>query len=156
MTLLSDDPLLDAVMDIMEASFDPAWGEAWNRKQVSASLAMPTTHVVLIGSNGLAPEPLGEARGFAMTRAAPGEEELLLIAVEPAHRRAGLGARLLRMLAEDARRRGAERLFLEMRENNPAASLYRAQGFEPIGRRDAYYKLPDGSRLDAITFALSL
>ena len=60
------------------------------------------------------------------------------------------------LLADDARTRGAERLFLEMRENNPAASLYRAAGYKPVGRRRAYYKLSDGSRLDAITFAKKL
>jgi [ribosomal protein S18]-alanine N-acetyltransferase len=29
-------------------------------------------------------------------------------------------------------------------------------GFEPIGRRNDYYRLPDGSKLDAITFGVSI
>ena len=89
-------------------------------------------------------------------RAAPGEEEILLIAVNPPVRRKGLGARLIASLAADARQRGAERLFLEMRENNPARTLYEAQGFVPIGRRKNYYSLGDGARMDAITFGLEL
>jgi ribosomal-protein-alanine N-acetyltransferase len=43
-----------------------------------------------------------------------------------------------------------------MRANNPAESLYRACGFEPIGRRPAYYRTLDGAKLDAITFARKL
>ena len=47
-------------------------------------------------------------------------------------------------------------MFLEMRDNNHAITLYRAAGFEPIGRRKAYYRLPSGEFLDAITFARQL
>ena len=97
-----------------------------------------------------------EAVGFAIVRAAPGEEEILLIAVEPAARRCGVGRALIAMLAANARLRGAERLFLEMRENNPARSLYESNGFAPIGRRKNYYRLGDGARMDAITFGLDL
>lgn len=149
------DPL-SAIMLVMEDSFDPKWGEAWNRRQVAASLDMPSTYIALVAADGSMPQSTEHTAGFAMTRAAPGEEELLLIAVRPAHRQSGLGAKLLDYLAESARERGAERIFLEMRENNPAASLYDAAGFAPIGRRKAYYKLSDGSRLDAITFARKL
>ena len=142
---MTDD--LDRIMQVMEAAFDPVWGEAWTRSQVSDSLAFPHTHYRLICHAG---EP---AAGFTLVRAAPGEEELLLIAVRPEYRSRGIGRRLLDGVLADARERGAERVFLEMRHNNPAARLYRGAGFEPIGRRRNYYRLPDGSRIDAITFA---
>ncbi|RXZ65708.1 GNAT family N-acetyltransferase [Pelagerythrobacter rhizovicinus] len=147
---------LDRIMDVMDAAFDPAWAEAWNRRQVSDSLALPHTHYLLSGSDG---EPLAEesdAAGFALTRFAPGEEELLLIGVRPHLRGKGIGRALLTRAFAEARGRGAERMFLEMRDNNPAASLYRLMGFEPIGRRKAYYRLPSGQFLDAITFARDL
>ena len=149
------DPL-SAIMLVMQDSFDPKWGEAWNERQVAASLDMPSTYVALVAADASMPQSTRDTAGFAMTRAAPGEEELLLIAVRPPYRQSGLGAKLLDYLAESARERGAERIFLEMRENNPAARLYNAAGFAPIGRRKAYYKLSDGSRLDAITFAKKL
>jgi ribosomal-protein-alanine N-acetyltransferase len=142
---------LDQIMAVMEAAFDPAWGEAWNRTQVSDSLVFPHTHYRLIADTD---SP--EAAGFTLVRAAPGEEELLLIAVAPEHRGKGLGRRLLHQVLEDARNRGAERVFLEMRFNNPAIELYQKAGFTPIGRRKHYYNLPDGSRIDAITFACHL
>ncbi|ABC63787.1 GNAT family N-acetyltransferase [Erythrobacter litoralis] len=147
---------LDRIMAVMEVAFDPQWGEAWNRRQIEGSLVLPTTHYRLLGSDGQSPADGEPAAAFALVRAAPGEEELLLIGVVPEERRRGLGAQLLEILCEDARARAADRLFLEMRENNPAQRLYRACGFHPIGRRKEYYKTSDGMRIDAITFAKSL
>ena len=149
------DPL-GAIMSVMEESFDPELGEAWNIRQVASSLSLANTHALLIAANGLTPSCVEDTAGFAMSRYAPGEEELLLVAVRPDYRRSGLGTRLLALLAEQARDRGAERIFLEMRQNNPAETVYRAAGFEPIGRRRSYYKVADGTRLDAITFARDL
>ena len=147
---------VDRIMDVMAAAFDPQWGEAWNRNQVSSSLAVPTTHYRLIGADGKPPEEGAMAAGFSMVRAAPGEEELLLIGVKPDNRGGGIGWRLLELFADDARKRGAERIFLEMRENNPAISLYHSFGFNQIGRRPRYYKMPDGNRIDAITYGMNL
>jgi ribosomal-protein-alanine N-acetyltransferase len=141
---------LDRIMEVMDAAFDPAWGEAWTRRQVSDSLAFPHTHYRLIDDDS------GETAGFTLVRAAPGEEELLLIAVKPQCRGQGLGHRLLDAVLADARHRGAERVFLEMRYNNPAVALYNAAGFEPIGRRREYYRLPDGRKIDALTYGCVL
>ena len=145
---------LDRIMTVMDAAFDPAWGEAWNRRQVSDSLAFAHTHYRLVGGEGQSlADDLAPATGFTLVRAAPGEEELLLVAVLPAARGRGIGEALVRHAIEDARSRRAERLFLEARHNNPAIALYRRLGFEPIGRRRDYYRAPDGKKLDAITFA---
>lgn len=143
---------LDRIMEVMEAAFDPAWGEAWTRRQVSDSLALPNTHYILLTAQKTPPRQFEHVSGFVLTRSAPGEEELLLIAVMPDQRGAGLGTALLDRFKTDAKKRGASRIFLEMRCNNPAEKLYRAAGFTPIGRRKSYYLLPDGSRLDAVTF----
>ncbi|GAA4041320.1 GNAT family N-acetyltransferase [Parerythrobacter jejuensis] len=147
---------LDRIMHVMDAAFDPAWGEAWNRRQVEGSLVLPTTFYRLLNSEGNEALPGEKPAAFAMVRAAPGEEELLLIAVHPTSRRRGLGGLLVELLATDAKARGSERLFLEMRENNTARTLYESHGFIPIGRRKDYYKAADGTRLDAITYARTL
>lgn len=147
---------LDAIMEIMADAFDPHWGEAWNRQQVLGSLSLPTTHFLLLDADGNDWDGTGEAAGFLLSRAAPGEEELLLVAVRPDARGRGLGALLMEAFARNAAERGAEKVFLEMRENNEAIRLYCAQGFEPIGRRKGYYRLSDGSCLDAITMGKSL
>jgi ribosomal-protein-alanine N-acetyltransferase len=151
---MTDD--LDRIMAVMEAAFDPAWGEAWTRAQVSDALVLPHTYYLLAGPDGHAWREGEPAAGFFLSRGAAGEEELLLIAVDPHHRGRGVGAVLLERFVAAARARGAERLFLEMREGNPAESLYRRHGFESMGRRRAYYRRGTASPLDAITFSRAL
>ena len=154
----ADARALDEIVAIMDAAFDKRWNEGWTRAQIAGSLVLPRTHTLFIEPDGrLGEQPAaGEAAGFVLSAAAPGEEELLLIAVRPADRGAGLGTGLLAGFLERAQRRGAERAFLEMRCNNPARTLYERAGFSAIGRRRDYYRLDDGGRLDAITFARSL
>ncbi|GMN04097.1 GNAT family N-acetyltransferase [Erythrobacter sp. MTPC3] len=150
--------IVDHIMAVMEAAFDPAFGEAWNRRQVSDALAMPSTHALVVDQAGglLTCGTCDQAAGFVMTRHAADEEELLLIAVRPEHRGRGLGAALIQHLIPSARSRSTARIFLEMRRGNPAVHLYRKFGFEPIGERPNYYQLNDGSRIDAITFGCNL
>ena len=147
---------LDHVMEVMEAAFDPHWREAWTRQQVENSLTMPHTYVILIDNEGRELVNGSIAGGFILARRAPGEEELLLIGVRPELRNRGLGRALIECFSMHARDAGAERIFLEMRANNPAEHLYRECGFEPIGRRPDYYRTLDGTKLDAITFARKL
>jgi ribosomal-protein-alanine N-acetyltransferase len=146
---------LDSIMAVMEMAFDPAFGEAWTRRQVSEALAMRGTHCLLAGPDGLEPSPGAEVAGFALSRNVLDEEELLLLAVTPALRGRGIGQRLLGRFVEAAKARGATRLFLEMREGNKAESLYRAAGFVNVGHRRHYYRRGHGAPMDAITFGLS-
>lgn len=153
--------LLDRIMAVMEAAFDPAYGEAWNRRQVADALTMPSTHALVVDTNGmLVPPGIGPAQataaGFVLTRHVLDEEELLLIAVSPEMRRHGIGTALIEQLFDAARARGTARVFLEMRRGNPAIHLYRKFGFEPIGERRNYYRMANGERIDAITFARSI
>ena len=147
----SDD--LERIMAIMQVAFDPAFGEAWNRRQVSDALVQPGSHYILAGADGGAPACGARAFGFALSRGVLDEEELLLIAVDPVCRGRGIGTALLQRYIEAAEARGKTRLFLEMRDGNPAASLYRRAGFEPIGRRRNYYRNAAKGPLDAITYA---
>ena len=144
---------IDRIMAVMAAAFDPAFGEAWNRRQVSDALVLPNTHYLLAGADGAEPRESEPAAGFVMSRGTLDEEELLLIAVDPRHRGRGVGTALMERFIAAAEARGATRLFLEMREGNPADSLYRRAGFEPIGRRRNYYRSAATGPLDAITYA---
>lgn len=147
---------LDCIMEVMEQAFDPAYGEAWTRRQVEDALSFGNCHYRLIGHDGRPPSPAEPAAGFSLSRIVYDEEELLLFAIAPQWRRQGLGQQLLSAFAIDAASRGARRLLLEMRRGNPAEVLYRKFGFEPIGERPNYYRTADGSRLDALTFAKSI
>lgn len=146
---------LDRIMAVMRSAFDPAYGEAWNRLQVSDALALPNTHYILAGADGEAPGEGEPAVGFALSRSVLEDEELLLLAVDPACRGRGIGTALLARFIRDAHDRGTTRLLLEMRDGNPAASLYRRAGFEPIGRRRNYYRGGSKGPLDAITYLRS-
>jgi len=147
---------LDRIMEVMEAAFDPVYGEAWNRRQVEDALLVGNCHYLLIDADCKIRVKDRPVAGFCLSRSGYCEEELLLFAVSPQYRRQGIGKCLLDLLAHDARARGAERLLLEMRKGNPAEALYRQFGFIPIGERRDYYRSADGGRLDAITFAADL
>ena len=146
---------LDAIMAVMEAAFDPSYGEAWTRAQVAGALTLRGTGLHLAGPDSAVPGPGDPVAGFALTRAVLDEEELLLLAVHPAMRGRGIGRVLLDRFVAAARTRGATRLFLEMRDGNPAQMLYRQAGFVEVGRRRDYYRRGRAGPVDAITFALS-
>ncbi|MFM5929477.1 MAG: GNAT family N-acetyltransferase [Novosphingobium sp.] len=148
---MNDD--LDRIMAVMQCAFDPLYGEAWTRRQVEDALLIGNCHYLLAGEDGEEPGDGGVAVGFALSRHGFEEEELLLFAVDPAHRGKGVGSRLLARFGAAAGRRGAHRLLLEMRRGNPAERLYRTYGFAPIGERPKYYRQSNGERADAITFS---
>lgn len=78
--------------------------------------------------------------GFAGMLYAGDEGHVTTVAVDTAHRRAGVATALLVALAGDARRRGCRALTLEVRPSNTAAlALYRRFGFAPAGVRKGYY-----------------
>jgi [ribosomal protein S18]-alanine N-acetyltransferase len=147
---------IDRLMAVMQAAFDPAFGEAWNRRQVEDALLIGSSSYTLIDAAGNTPQAGEPAAGFFLSRQGFEEEELLLLAVVPELRRKGLAARLLNQFAANATARGAKRLLLEMRKGNAAESLYRSHGFVQIGERPNYYRTATGERLDAVTFARDL
>lgn len=150
---MTDD--IDRIMAVMQAAFDPLYGEAWNRRQVEDAMVFGHTHYLLAGMDG--EDPADDAAvGFSLSRYGFEEEELLLFAVHPDHRGKGIGTRLLARFAETAKRRGAQRLLLEMRRGNPAERLYRGFRFVQIGERPKYYRQGNGESIDALTFSCPL
>jgi [ribosomal protein S18]-alanine N-acetyltransferase len=84
--------------------------------------------------------------GFVLARLAAGEAEILTIAVARAHRRQGLGWRLMDAVLRQLHRERAEALFLEVDELNTAAiALYRRFGFSEVGKRPNYYQSASGA-----------
>jgi len=83
---------------------------------------------------------LAEPDGFLLGRVIAGEAEMLTLAVDPAARRQGLGARLVAGFIGESRARGAETAFLEVARSNTAArALYARAGFAETGCRPRYY-----------------
>jgi len=110
---------------------------------------------ILLAQPGV--EALGDAEGFVLIRMVVDEAEILTLAVAPGARRQGYGRALVEAAAARALAMGAERLFLEVAEDNaPAQDLYRAAGFTEAGRRPGYYARPDGPDAAALLLARNL
>ena len=136
------------------AAFDPGFREAWNEHQIAGMVSDPAGWLDVGRSVG---QPHTPVLAFALSRAIVDEVELLLFATCPAARRLGLGRALVARVCESSLRRGAKRIFLEVRASNlPARALYQSAGFVPAGRRPGYYRSVSGDSIDAITLALPL
>jgi len=89
--------------------------------------------------------------GFAVSRMAADEAEILSIAVAASHRGHGLSRDLLLTHLGHLAGRGVRTIFLEVEENNaPARRLYERAGFGVVGRRERYYRQPGGEQLNAL------
>ena len=94
--------------------------------------------------------------GHGVLSAAGDECHLLNLTVKPQSQSNGLGGKLLDHLMRQGGERGAETVFLEVRESNhPAIRLYERSGFNEIGRRRDYYPAV-GGREDALVMAYTL
>ena len=95
--------------------------------------------------------------GFAVSRIAADEAEILSIAVAPGQRGRGLSRDLLLTHLGHLAGRGVRTVFLEVEENNqPARRLYDRTGFAVAGRRERYYKEADGRELNALVMRRDL
>jgi ribosomal-protein-alanine N-acetyltransferase len=89
--------------------------------------------------------------GFAVSRMAVDEAEILSIAVDARHRGRGLSRNLLLTHLGHLAGHGIRTVFLEVEENNqPARRLYHRAGFAVTGRRERYYKQAGGEQLNAV------
>lgn len=129
---------LEAVADLTRRA-DPF---GWTLRNFSDAHASGNTLTVLTVN--------GVTSGIAAVMHVLDESELLEIAVQPAMQGRGYGKALLAQAIALARRNGAVRMFLEVRESNARArKMYTSFGFEETGRRKNYYPTEDG-REDAI------
>lgn len=122
----------------------------WSVQEFEALLADPAC-------SGEAIEAKFGLGGFALSRRALDEAEVLSIVVDFRLRRRGGGQRLMAAHLARLAALGVKTLFLEVDEQNEAAlALYRRQGFVEKGSRKAYYARPDGTRANARVMARAL
>lgn len=135
---------LEAVADLTHRA-DPF---GWTLRNFSDAHASGNTLTVLTVG--------GVTSGIAAVMHVLDESELLEIAVQPAMQGRGYGKALLAQAIALARRNGAVRMFLEVRESNARArKMYTSFGFEETGRRKNYYPTENG-REDAILMTAQL
>jgi len=134
-------PLHATALSAIHARAFPS-DECWDERIIAGQLSQP-------GVFGL----LDQRGGMLLARLAADEAEVLTLAVVPERRQQGVGGALMQAALEEARLRGAVRLFLEVSTRNPAArGLYQQLGFAQVGRRTGYYA--DGS--DALVLSKEL
>lgn len=137
------------VVEIEEASGLSRWG--W--ESYHAELWRPES--IMLVARRPQPDAAGKRLyGFIAARVNTDELHINNIGVRQEARRLGLGSALLLAALRDGPRLGAESALLEVRAGNlPAQALYRAHGFEIIGRRRNYYRQPPE---DALVMRASL
>jgi ribosomal-protein-alanine acetyltransferase len=120
-----------AYLHAVFAAARPARGRLWVAK---------TTGGGIVGYVGVELSALG------------GEADVVNLAVDPAHRRRGIGRTLMAAAVGYARTRRVELVWLRVRAGNRTArAFYRCCGFEVVGRFRGYYADP---REDAVLMAL--
>lgn len=116
--------------ELVESGLRPAWGAA----RISWHVRHPESIVLTArGERGIA--------GFAIMRYADDLAHLNLLAVDPGHRRRGVGRRLVTWLEESALTAGTFIIGLELRAQNEAArAFYRSLGYRELGCVPGYYQ----------------
>jgi len=134
---------LEEVMTIERASFSYPWSSRFFMQE----LGVPCARSLLAIWDR-------KTIGYIIYWLLPGEVDIHNLAVDPAHRRRGIGRSLLEAVIDEARRRGSSRVTLEVRKSNEAAQrLYGSLGFAGRGIRKGYYS-EDGE--DALAMTLEI
>ncbi len=125
---------LEAVIAIEAASFT----NPWTRDMYLAELGN-----VGVSFFYVARDAAGVIVGFCSVWRVMDELHINNLAVDPIHRRRGIGAALLTFVLGEAEKLGVRRATLEVRPSNePARQLYARHGFAAAGVRRAYYTNP--------------
>ncbi len=127
----------DSDVDAVAASeADNLGGDAWSHALVAEGVAgrLPTVHY-LVADDGC------RVVGHAVASLAGDIAELQRIAVAAGQRRTGVATALLAEVVALATRAGADRVLLEVREDNAdALAFYAARDFVEVDRRRRYYR----------------
>lgn len=131
-----------------------AFTRAWGDGEFESLITQQSVFGFLACPEGRARD---RAAGFVLAREAAGEAEILSIGISPKQRRSGLGWRLMLSAMKEAKRRGAEEMFLEVDETNTAAvQMYRKLNFLQVGERSAYYAQEGAARTTALVMRCDL
>jgi [ribosomal protein S18]-alanine N-acetyltransferase len=124
------------VAEIEQASF----ADPWTYDALATAMGLAHIRFLVAEEGGGSGSRLV---GYVVALVMGDEGEIADIAVDPSARRAGVGGALLTRIEKEMARCGVRALFLEVRESNLAAlGLYRAHGFDAVGRRRGYYRKP--------------
>ncbi|ATG51340.1 GNAT family N-acetyltransferase [Brachybacterium vulturis] len=125
--------------------------EAWNVFQLAEEIAHPDRRYVVAAQGERAD---GALLGYAGIMLAGDLADLHTIGTREEGR--GIGRALLHWCEQQARDGGAQRMLLEVREDNERArAFYTAAGYREIDRRRGYYRIRS-RRIDALVMQRDL
>lgn len=125
--------------------------EAWTVFQLAAEIDHPDRRYVIAATGA---DASGELLGYAGIMLAGDTADLHTIGT--LHPGRGIGRALLAWCEQQASAQGAQRMLLEVREDNSRArAFYAAAGYEEIARRRGYYRLR-GRSIDALVMQRTL
>ncbi len=119
----------DDVAAVEKASFDVPWTREMFWREVQNEL---TYYLLALDDENVV--------GYAGTWILSDEAQIMNFAILPSYRGKKIGRMMMARLIDDVKKRGAEKMTLEVRPSNKAAiSLYTSFGFKDCGRRPHYY-----------------
>jgi ribosomal-protein-alanine N-acetyltransferase len=133
----ADAPRLAAMsQSLIEDGLRPSWTASrigWHIRNPDSVVLTARAGAVAFGSPTVA--------AFAIMRYGDDIAHLNLLAVDPTHRRKGIGSRLIRWLEETATTAGTFVIGLELRASNGSAlKFYTKLGYRELGRISGYYQ----------------
>ena len=151
--LWADPDRADDVSDLHARLFK----KAWSGEDIEPLLANPGAMSLIAKVRESTQQNIPRNAGFVIAVLAADEVEVLSIGVLEEFQGRGLAKIMLQGLVRAAKKAEAQKIFLEVAEDNRAANrLYRGMGFKEVGRRTAYYKRENGDHMDALIFSRML
>lgn len=121
------------ILSVSELEKECFKGESWSFGTIASAFENPAYEMLVA-------EEDGEILGYGCTCTTLDTCDLENVLVAEEYRRGGIGKALLNALLDNARERGAEKVFLEVRVSNSAAMLlYLSCGFKGVHARTRYY-----------------
>ena len=120
--------------------------DAWSAAQINSLLAQPFNHIIY------ATDELNQRLvGYCFYSHIFEDSEILRIGTCLDYQKQGIASQLLTAMAQMCQAMGAERMLLEVREDNHAAlAFYQKHGFEQIAVRKNYYDNHDMTKTHAL------
>ncbi|MCM1307869.1 MAG: ribosomal protein S18-alanine N-acetyltransferase [Butyrivibrio sp.] len=113
-----------------------SFSQPWSEKAFKDTLG-DDNYIYIVAEHG------GRTVGYIGCIVSPDGADITNIAVDPNYRRLGIADELMTQMLRLLAKRGAEAVYLEVRQSNAGARrLYEKKGFEPIGVRKNFYQKP--------------
>jgi ribosomal-protein-alanine N-acetyltransferase len=151
-TIRLADPRDAQAIALMSRDFiEAGLGWKYDSARVMRAMRDRETLAVVACEGGKSSPGRSTLSGFAIMEFGEERAHLVLLAVRPAHRRSGIGQRMLDWLLESARCAGIASVHLELRAGNEAARrFYRAMGFYETVLVPGYYRSGEGRKEGAL------